>query len=210
MVSIGSKVFVPTVGREDKEPFVLATVLTSAPKLTVKLPDGSELSPDPSSISIANQNTEADNTALVNLSDATLLANTKERWVGSNIIYTSTGSIITSVNPCTPMPALYDEAAMAVQAAPEPAEPHIFGVADAAYVTLLEEGRNQSIIVSGISGAGKTEAIKYIMRYLCWRSAGGSDGGPGSRPLHHQRARRVVGRVDGHDVVRKLEHLYFV
>ena len=63
MVSIGSKVFVPTVGREDKEPFVLATVLTSAPKLTVKLPDGSELSPDPSSISIANQNTEADNTA---------------------------------------------------------------------------------------------------------------------------------------------------
>ena len=76
MVSIGSKVFVPTVGREDKEPFVLATVLTSAPKLTVKLPDGSELSPDPSSISIANQNTEADNTALVNLSDATLLAAT--------------------------------------------------------------------------------------------------------------------------------------
>ena len=45
MVSIGSKVFVPTVGREDKEPFVLATVLTSAPKLTVKLPDGKMVMP---------------------------------------------------------------------------------------------------------------------------------------------------------------------
>ena len=51
--------------------------------------------------------------------------------------------------------------------------PHIFTVAEAAYSSMVEQKRNQSIVVSGVSGAGKTEANKYVMRYLCCASGGG-------------------------------------
>lgn len=45
-------------------------------------------------------------------------------------------------------------------------DPHIFAVAEEAYTKLERESRNQSIIVSGESGAGKTVSAKYAMRYF--------------------------------------------
>jgi len=45
-------------------------------------------------------------------------------------------------------------------------EPHLFAVAEEAYRNMLMEKKNQSIIVSGESGAGKTQSAKYIMRYF--------------------------------------------
>lgn len=45
-------------------------------------------------------------------------------------------------------------------------DPHIFAVAEEAYTKLEREQRDQSIIVSGESGAGKTVSAKYAMRYF--------------------------------------------
>ncbi len=45
-------------------------------------------------------------------------------------------------------------------------EPHLFAVAEEAYRNMIRERKNQSIIVSGESGAGKTQSAKYIMRYF--------------------------------------------
>lgn len=51
-------------------------------------------------------------------------------------------------------------------------DPHIFAVSEEAYTKLEREQRDQSIIVSGESGAGKTVSAKYAMRYFA--TVGGS------------------------------------
>jgi myosin-6 len=45
--------------------------------------------------------------------------------------------------------------------------PHIFAIADKAYRDMKRNNESQSIIVSGESGAGKTECQKCVLRYLC-------------------------------------------
>jgi myosin-6 len=45
-------------------------------------------------------------------------------------------------------------------------EPHVYAIGDKAYRDMRALKQSQSIIVSGESGAGKTESAKYLLRYL--------------------------------------------
>ena len=48
----------------------------------------------------------------------------------------------------------------------EKPEPHLFMVAEDSYQDIFSDNKNQSIIISGESGSGKTEATKILLKYL--------------------------------------------
>ncbi|KAJ4835408.1 hypothetical protein Tsubulata_031610 [Turnera subulata] len=96
-----------------------------------------------------------------------------------NEIYTYTGNILIAVNPFRRLPHLYDVHMMEQYkgAAFGELSPHLFAVADTCYRAMINEQGSQSILVSGESGAGKTETTKMLMRYLAFM--GGRSGGEG-------------------------------
>ncbi|KAG0449213.1 hypothetical protein HPP92_027417 [Vanilla planifolia] len=106
-------------------------------------------------------------TKLTYLNEPGVLYNLARRY-SLNEIYTYTGSILIAVNPFAKLPHLYSEHMMEQYRGVRFGElsPHVFAVADASYRAMLCEGRSQSILVSGESGAGKTETTKLILQYL--------------------------------------------
>ncbi|WCJ20549.1 myosin-like protein XIF [Euphorbia peplus] len=96
-----------------------------------------------------------------------------------NEIYTYTGNILIAVNPFQRLPHLYDVHMMEqYKGAPfGELSPHLFAVADTCYRAMVNEQGSQSILVSGESGAGKTETTKMLMRYLAFM--GGRSGTEG-------------------------------
>ncbi|MCD7467399.1 hypothetical protein HAX54_004819 [Datura stramonium] len=87
-----------------------------------------------------------------------------------NEIYTYTGSILIAINPFQKLPDLYDGHMMEKYRGVllGKLSPHVFAIADAAYRAMMNEGKSNSILVSGESGAGKTETTKMLMRYLAY------------------------------------------
>ncbi|KAF2913070.1 protein OPAQUE1 [Oryza sativa Japonica Group] len=110
-----------------------------------------------------------DMTKLTYLNEPGVLYNLKRRYA-LNEIYTYTGSILIAVNPFTRLPHLYNEYMMEQYKGVRLGElsPHVFAVADASYRAMVNDSRSQSILVSGESGAGKTETTKFIMQYLTY------------------------------------------
>ncbi|KAI8612433.1 P-loop containing nucleoside triphosphate hydrolase protein [Chytriomyces sp. MP71] len=81
-------------------------------------------------------------------------------------IYTYSGMALIAMNPFAKVD-IYSEEIMKEYAGKsrDSMQPHIYGIAEECYRAMLA-GRNQSVIVSGESGAGKTQSTKYIMQYL--------------------------------------------
>ncbi|KAL3506296.1 hypothetical protein ACH5RR_031678, partial [Cinchona calisaya] len=110
-----------------------------------------------------------DMTKLAYLHEPGVLQNLRCRY-DMNEIYTYTGSILIAVNPFQRLSHLYDNHMMEQYkgAALGELSPHPFAIADAAYRQMINEGISQAILVSGESGAGKTESTKMLMRYLAF------------------------------------------
>ncbi|XP_013769639.1 unconventional myosin-X [Pundamilia nyererei] len=83
-------------------------------------------------------------------------------------IYTYIGSILAAVNPYQPLPGLYDRPAVEMYSQHHLGEisPHIFAIANECYRSLWKRLQNQCVLISGESGAGKTESTKLILKFL--------------------------------------------
>ncbi|KAJ3068891.1 Myosin type-2 heavy chain 1 [Podochytrium sp. JEL0797] len=81
-------------------------------------------------------------------------------------IYTYSGMVLIAMNPFANV-NMYSSEVMReyIGTKRDELNPHIYGIAEECYRAMLE-GKNQSVIVSGESGAGKTQSTKYIMQYL--------------------------------------------
>ncbi|XP_031107658.1 myosin-9-like [Ipomoea triloba] len=110
-----------------------------------------------------------DMTKLSYLHEPGVLQNLKFRYE-LNEIYTYTGNILIAINPFQKLPDLYSAQTMQhYKGAPlGELSPHVFAVADAAYRAMINEMKSNSILVSGESGAGKTETTKMLMHYLAF------------------------------------------
>ncbi|XP_055019132.1 unconventional myosin-Vb [Boleophthalmus pectinirostris] len=110
---------------------------------------------------------ENDLTALSFLHEPAVLHNLRVRFLDYNSIYTYCGIVLVAINPYDQLP-LYGEEVIDAYSGQDMAdmEPHIFSVAEEAYRTMTREEKNQSIIISGESGSGKTVSAKFTMRYF--------------------------------------------
>uniref|UniRef100_A0A663EYG0 Myosin motor domain-containing protein n=1 Tax=Aquila chrysaetos chrysaetos TaxID=223781 RepID=A0A663EYG0_AQUCH len=105
--------------------------------------------------------------ALSYLHEPAVLHSLRRRFVEANAIYTYCGVILVAINPYKPLP-IYEEEVIYAYSGHEigDMDPHIFALAEEAYKQMVRFGKNQSLIISGESGAGKTASAKYAMRYF--------------------------------------------
>uniref|UniRef100_A0A3P8SCX0 Methyl-CpG binding domain protein 3b n=1 Tax=Amphiprion percula TaxID=161767 RepID=A0A3P8SCX0_AMPPE len=111
---------------------------------------------------------ENDLTALSFLHEPAVLHNLQVRFLDYNNIYTYCGIVLVAINPYDQLP-IYGEEVIDAYSGQDMTdmEPHIFSVAEEAYRTMTRSGeKNQSIIISGESGSGKTVSAKFTMRYF--------------------------------------------
>lgn len=108
-----------------------------------------------------------DLTSLSYLNEPAVLHAIRMRYAQLNI-YTYSGIVLIATNPFQRIDSLYTSDIIQAYSGRKRGElePHLFAIAEDAYRYMLRENKNQTIVVSGESGAGKTVSAKYIMRYF--------------------------------------------
>ncbi|MEE6506700.1 hypothetical protein FKM82_007803 [Ascaphus truei] len=113
---------------------------------------------------------------LTHLNEPSVLYNLKERYAAW-MIYTYSGLFCATVNPYKWLPVYNPEVVDAYRGKKrQEAPPHIFSISDNAYQAMLTDRENQSILITGESGAGKTVNTKRVIQYFATIAAAGDSG----------------------------------
>ena len=122
------------------------------------------------------------------LLDEDKLCNCLHDRYNANIIYTYVGDILVAVNPYEMLPLYGGELSTKYCGISSKSDlpPHLYSIAVSAYNAMMRNSEPQVTVISGESGAGKTESTKHFMRQIMTassrRNGGGDEDGP--RELH--------------------------
>ncbi|XP_066262127.1 myosin heavy chain, muscle isoform X31 [Euwallacea similis] len=155
---------------DEKEGFVLGEIRgTKGDLVTVGVPGGEEKNFKKEQVSQVNppkyEKCE-DMSNLTYLNDASVLHNLKQRYY-AKLIYTYSGLFCVAINPYKRFPVYTNRCAKLYRGKRRnEVPPHIFAISDGAYVNMLTNHENQSMLITGESGAGKTENTKKVIAYF--------------------------------------------
>ncbi|XP_026636080.1 myosin-2 isoform X5 [Microtus oregoni] len=155
---------------EPKESFVKGTIQSKdAGKVTVKTEAGATLTVKEDQVFPMNPpkyDKIEDMAMMTHLHEPAVLYNLKERYAAW-MIYTYSGLFCVTVNPYKWLPVYNPEVVAAYRGKKrQEAPPHIFSISDNAYQFMLTDRENQSILITGESGAGKTVNTKRVIQYF--------------------------------------------
>uniref|UniRef100_A0A8C0IHQ7 MYSS protein n=1 Tax=Bubo bubo TaxID=30461 RepID=A0A8C0IHQ7_BUBBB len=160
-----------------KESFVKGTIQSKeSGKVTVKTEGGETLTVKDDQIFSMNPpkyDKIEDMAMMTHLHEPAVLYNLKERYAAW-MIYTYSGLFCVTVNPYKWLPVYNPEVVLAYRGKKrQEAPPHIFSISDNAYQFMLTDRENQSILITGESGAGKTVNTKRVIQYFATIAASG-------------------------------------
>ncbi|XP_038129203.1 unconventional myosin-X isoform X2 [Cyprinodon tularosa] len=130
-----------------------------------------------------------DMSALAELHEAAIMHNLYQRYQKDNI-YTNIGSILAAVNPYKQIAGLYDLERVDLYSKHHLGElpPHIFAVANECYRCIWKRHDSQCVLISGESGAGKTESTKLLLQFLSVMSQNSVGTPQSERTTHVEQA----------------------
>ncbi|XP_053850844.1 myosin-1B-like isoform X5 [Vidua macroura] len=160
-----------------KESYVKSTIQSrESGKVTVKTEGGETLTVKDDQIFSMNPpkyDKIEDMAMMTHLHEPAVLYNLKERYAAW-MIYTYSGLFCVTVNPYKWLPVYNPEVVLAYRGKKrQEAPPHIFSISDNAYQFMLTDRENQSILITGESGAGKTVNTKRVIQYFATIAASG-------------------------------------
>ncbi|XP_037600214.1 myosin-6 [Cebus imitator] len=173
---IRTECFVP----DDKEEFVKAKIVSrEGGKVTAETENGKTVTVKEDQVLQQNPpkfDKIEDMAMLTFLHEPAVLFNLKERYAAW-MIYTYSGLFCVTVNPYKWLPVYNAEVVAAYRGKKRSeAPPHIFSISDNAYQYMLTDRENQSILITGESGAGKTVNTKRVIQYFASIAAIGDRG----------------------------------
>ena len=174
----GEPAWMREVGKADVFTRGVVTSIESRTECVVTTDGGAQLTKKAAELYPANSPSDAapDHCALIHLSEPCILDNSRVRYE-RNDIYTFTGRILVALNPFQSLP-IYGDAMMkrfSAKSDGKEAEPHVYAIGELAYARMRRTGGSQAVVMSGESGAGKTETTKHLMRYLTQRASRASE-----------------------------------